>query len=189
MSRADEIRSALRQSAEPMFPREVCDALGAEDRRERTLVSASLAAAASQGAGIEKLHDGRYSLIPGWKKGSSQQDPAETPVPEGAPEMTPASLADITHVEIPEGAISVEEIEQLMAQPGGGFVVIPTAGTAASTNKIARKILEHLQGDADYDVLSLLRDAREEIMQLECAARFALDAAGQLTARLKAATT
>lgn len=48
---------------------------------------------------------------------------------------------------------------------------------------IADKIAEYLRGDADYDPRQLLREAREEIQQLECAARLALSAADHARAR------
>lgn len=155
MSRSDEIRSALGRSGEPMLPREVADALGAEGRKARSLVAAQVSAMAKQDHGIERLHDGRYSLVPGWVK-------ARDLVSTAAAAVDTAAIA--VHKPLREVASS------------------------AVANPVADRILEHLRGDAAYDVLQLLRDAREEIMQLDCAARIALMSANNLSDRLRAAT-
>lgn len=69
---------------------------------------------------------------------------------------------------------------------------VPPAGTATGTvaarNPVAERILDHLRGDADCDVMQLLREAREEIMQLHCATHMALSAAEELAAKLRATT-
>jgi len=195
MSRSDDIRAALQQSGEPMFPREIADAMGAEDRRERSSIAAQVSEMANQRQGVEKMDDGRYSLVPGWAKGRRSEGAvapkpskaAAPPVPDGEPDQVIAA-----RLKIEEGRAELTEAEYKARLPAREVVEVPPAGTAtgtaASSNQVAERILEYLRGEADYNLLQLLRDAREEIMQLDCAARMALASAEQLTEQLRAAT-
>jgi len=176
-----------------MFPREIADAMGAEDRRERASIAAQVSEMAAQGHGVEKMDDGRYSLIPGWAKGRRSDGGAK---PKPAPKVERDNERDKI-AEIPASAVSAELIAELReiassTTSTGVVLEVPPAGTAtgtsASSNQVAARILEYLQGDADYNLLQMLRDAREEIMQLDCAARMALASAEQLTEKLRAAT-
>lgn len=187
MARTDDIRSALAQSGEPMFPREICDALGIEDATERKNASASVAAMASNGAGIERMDDGRYSLIPGWKNSRGAEKPAAPPVPDGEPD----TVAD-ARLRLTQAQADVTQAQVKAMLPPSAEIEVPPAGTstgtAAAANKVAERILEYLRGEADYNLLQLLRDAREEIMQLDCATRLALSTAEDLAAKLRATT-
>lgn len=206
MSRSDDIRRALQQHGEPMFPREIAEAMGADDRRERASVAAQVSEMANQGHGVERMDDGRYSLIPGWSKGRRSEGgakPRPAPVADPGPERprvadakpTAAQIAAITNAEIPAGAVTDELLAELRESASittGVVLEVPPAGTssgtAAAANQVAARIADYLAGDADHNLVQLLRDAREEIMQLDCAARMALASAEQLTEQLRAAT-
>lgn len=191
MSLSDEIRSALANSGEPLSGKELCDAMGAEDRDERDRISSCASAMVKGRKGIERDELGRYMLIPGWRKwqrnsGDSQDDTAQE------------KLKATTHVEIKADAITEyqyqAEILRSVAAAPGTIVLAPGIGKTSSSpatttaNKVADRILEYLRGEADYNLLQLLREAREEIQQLDCAARMALASAEELTTRLREAT-
>lgn len=139
MSSCSEIRKVLATSGEPMRPRDICDALGCEGEKERKSVYASLAVMAKDKAGVEKLDDGRYSLIPGWKPKR-----AAKPIP---------------HTQMPR-----------KPEPLGPVVAIDTGGCAPPViagPTVVDRITEYLRGDADYNVLKLLREARDELLKRE----------------------
>lgn len=188
MSNAEEIRSVLAQSGEPMTGREICDALGAESRVDRQRTSAAVSVLAKQRNGIEQMDDGRYTLIPGWKKrGAVAAASAAPPVPDGEPDQVIAA-----RMKIQQGQAELAEAEYKARLPAREVVEVPPAGTATGTaaaaNEVAARIADYLSGEADHNLVQLLRDAREEIMQLDCAARMALASAEQLTEQLRAAT-
>lgn len=66
-STSDLIRDALRLSGEPMTAGQLVEALDIENRPERVRFYKHLSSVAHQGLGVERLDDGRYSLIPGWE--------------------------------------------------------------------------------------------------------------------------
>lgn len=196
MSLSDDIRTALARSGEPLTGKELCDAMGAEDRDERNRICSCASAMVQGRKGIERDELGRYMLIPGWRKW--QRNSGDSHDDAGADDAASVEkkLKATTHVEIKPDAVTSEQVEALRSvaattghvvlAPGLGKIPVESATTTA--NKVAERILEYLRGDADYNILSLLREAHEEILQLDCAARLAIDGAEHLAKQLREAT-
>jgi hypothetical protein len=86
MPTVHEIRTAL--AGGPMRPSEVADALGAEGK-ERDAVYQAITQLVDKGRGVEKIDDGRVTLIPGWKPsrgpGAGGAKSAKAPATEKRP--------------------------------------------------------------------------------------------------------
>ncbi|PRH82837.1 hypothetical protein [Arenimonas caeni] len=85
MSTMDDIRAFMARQAGPVTPAQVAEALELEGKKVR----GAMYQAANQGAGIERLDDGTYSLIPGWKPTCKPAEAESVPTPAAKPAKTP----------------------------------------------------------------------------------------------------
>ena len=75
MSTMDDIRAYIARQSGPVTPAQVAEALELDGKAVR----GAMYQASKQDAGIEKLDDGTYSLIPGWKPSRKPAEAEDTP--------------------------------------------------------------------------------------------------------------
>jgi hypothetical protein len=164
VSNSEEIRGVLRSASGPLTGRELCNAIGCENAGERERVYKTVAAMVGNGSGVERLDDGRYSLIPGWRPKRQPRNPV--PLGKALP-PAPASAPPV--VDSPQSA------EQERTAP-------PT------TLERTARVVEAMSRATGADHKSaLIRLALSEAIQLESASRLQLHAAERLRARIEAA--
>lgn len=126
MASTADIRAAL--AGGPMTQSEVADALGADDRKERLAVYSAIQQMITQGRGVERLADGKVTLIPGWKPtrgaGSGKPD-AKAPKAGKAKAKPRESMAEAKAREATANADLAEATARAMTPgadpaPGGG---------------------------------------------------------------------
>lgn len=130
MSTMDDIRAHMARQADPVTPAQVAEAL----ELEGTKVRQAMRQAAIQGAGIEALDDGTYSLIPGWKPSrKAAASDTETP-PAAAPRAAkakakrgpkPRKAAKGTKVREAKAAARPAPVKRTPAAARGETVEIP----------------------------------------------------------------
>lgn len=87
MSTMDDIRAFMARQAGPVTPAQVAEALELDAKAVR----GAMYQAANQGAGIERLDSGEYSLIPGWKPTRKPAEAESAPKPAAKPAKKPRS--------------------------------------------------------------------------------------------------
>ena len=92
MSLIADIRAQMARESEPVHPRHLAEVL----EQDVTTVRNTMNQAATKGHGIERLDDGKFSLIPGWAPArgpNAAADPAPAPAPEPPNQANTSAVA------------------------------------------------------------------------------------------------
>lgn len=149
MSTMDDIRAYMARQAGPVTPAQVAEALELDGKAVR----GAMYQASKQEAGIERLDDGTYSLIPGWKP---SRKPAEA-------EDAPPAAAKSTKK--PRAAKAKKATKRAAKHATKAAPAAAPASSRAATVTVARTCLTTLVAavlDGDAPITGRLRSALRE---------------------------
>lgn len=155
MSTMDDIRAYMARQAGPVTPAQVAEALELDAKAVR----GAMYQASKQEAGIERLDDGTYSLIPGWKPSRKPAEAEYAPPTAAEPAKKPRAARDKKPT---KGKKAAKRAIKRTAKAASAAAPAPAR---AATVTVARTCLTTLVAavlDGDAPITGRLRSALRE---------------------------
>ena len=149
MSTMDDIRAYMARQAGPVTPAQVAEALELDAKAVR----GAMYQASKQEAGIERLDDGTYLLIPGWKPSRKPAEAEYAPPAAAKPEKKPR---------VAKGKKAAKRASKRTAKAAPAAAPTPSRATTVTVARSCLTTLVAAVLDGDAPITGRLRSALRE---------------------------